>query len=572
MNFKKYIIHNLLFIILIIAAVLRLWKLDSIPPSLTSDEAALGYNAYSILKTGKDEYGKLLPVIFKSFGDYKPGLYVYLTVPFVAVFGLNEFSTRLPSSLAGVIAVWLLYKIVIDFKKREKLEVGNRKASTITSLEILAPAMLAISPWHIHFSRGAWEVNVALTLTLAAIWYFIKALRNSKYLIYSAVCFTLTLLTYQGAKLSSAIVLALLLLIYWKKFWSAFRAHAGPVLVSGVLGILISLPIFLSLINGQTGRLNVFSVFSYPRKDSDIVQILSQGNETNNSLSYYLFHSETLNFKRGILGRWFNHFSGRFLFFEGDWQNPRHSAPNQGMMLMSDFIFLTFGLLFIAKNIRTGWAKFMVLWLLLAPLPSVLSRDAVHAVRAYNMVIPLTIVTSCGIYYLFSLVKHKSAISKVVVTKLTVLMFVASFIYFLDAYFVHLPKHDSEAWDYGYKELVKTITPLQNHYDDIKVQQSFSQPYIYFLFYQKYDPAKYQKTAKLTASEYAGDVGYVEKLDNIYFAPIDWPQNKQEHGILVAADEIRIPDFEIAAGGAFGLIKSIKYLDGNTAFNVVEIK
>ena len=166
-----------------------------------------------------------------------------------------------------------------------------------------------------------------------------------------------------------------------------------------------------------------------------------------------------------------------------------------------------------------------------------------------------------------------------------VIIFIGSFAYYLDAYYVHLPKHDSELWNYGYKQLVETITPIQHEYKVIKVQQSFAQPYIYFLYYQKYDPAKYQKVAKLTASENVGDVGYVEKLDNIQFAPIDcwkttwnsnaptdWPQNKQEHGIIVAADSIRIPDGEIEAGGPFTLIKQIKYLDGTTAFNVVAIK
>ena len=80
-------IKNWLLIgILVLAAALRLVNLSSVPPHLTQDEASLGYNAYSILKTGKDEYGQLLPVVFKSFGDYKPGLYIYLTVPTVAVF------------------------------------------------------------------------------------------------------------------------------------------------------------------------------------------------------------------------------------------------------------------------------------------------------------------------------------------------------------------------------------------------------------------------------------------------------------------------------------------------------
>jgi len=560
MKIKKFLIHYSLFIILVTAAFLRLWRLGSVPPSLTSDEAALGYNAYSILKTGRDEYGQILPIIFKSFGDYKPGLYVYSDTPFVAVLGLNEFSTRLPSALAGVIAVWLIYKIVVKFSAEQK---DHR-------LGLIAAFLLAVTPWHIHFSRGAWEVNLALTLTLAGIYFFLKSLEETKYIIHSSVFFTLTLITYQGAKLSSFIVIFLLLITYRKEFWNRFRKQSRVLIISLSVGIAISLPVFLSFTGGQTGRLNVFSVFSYPRKQVDVSEILSQGGESKNSISYYLFHSETLNFARGIMGRWFNHFSAHFLFFEGDWQNPRHSAPNTGMLLISDALFLTLGFVALSKNIRKKWILFIFLWLLSAPLPSILSRDSVHAVRAYNMVIPLTIVSSLGLVYIFNLIKRLTGSIKYIYVFSLTLIFLGSFVYYLDSYFVHLPKHNSEVWNYGYKQLVATIIPIENRYQVIKVQQSFAQPYIYFLFYQKYDPAKYQKQAKLVSSEYAGDVGYVERLDNIFFTPIDWPQNKEEHGILVAADEVKIPNNEINSGGDFNLIKQIKYLDGNVAFNVVE--
>src|ERR1700690_4642339 len=101
----------LIVFVLLIALFLRVYHISSNPPGLTPDEAALGYNAYSILKTGKDEYGTVLPVIFKSFGDYKPGLYIYLDVPFVALGGLNETTTRLPSVIAGVVTVFLVYLV-----------------------------------------------------------------------------------------------------------------------------------------------------------------------------------------------------------------------------------------------------------------------------------------------------------------------------------------------------------------------------------------------------------------------------------------------------------------------------
>ncbi len=556
----KYMKTKFLILILGLAAILRLWNLGSIPPHLTPDEASLGYNAYSILKTGKDEYGTKLPIIFKSFGDYKPGFYIYLAVPAVAALGLNEFAVRLPSALLGILSIYLLFLIV-------------RKLFN-ESLALASAFVMTVMPWAIYFSRGAWEVNVALTLTLAGIYFFLKSLTRAKFVILSAIFFALTFLTYQGAKLSTGIVVLLLVLIYWKDI---VKYPLKQIIFAGLCGFLVSLPIIISLFNGATGRLTVFSIFSYPRPKEYTQVFLDQGGERIGDFNYYLFHSEALNFLRGILGRWFNHFSGRFLFFEGDWSNPRHSAPYQGMLILSDLILLILGFVALVRYKGKKSAAFIWLWLILAPLPAALSRDAVHAVRALNTLVPMAVLLGFGLDALFK----KGRLAKIIFG----IVFLAAFIYFLDAYFVHLPKHNSKYWEYGYKQVVDTITPIQGNYKKIKVQQSFAQPYIYFLFYggdgysggdgytQGYDPAKYQKQANLIESEYKGDVGYVVKLDNIEFVPIDWSVNRGEHGVLFVADTIRIPPQDSKDENLFKIIAEIKYLDGfNTAFRILEVK
>jgi len=208
MKISKIIKQYGLLLILGLALVVRLYKIDVIPPHLTSDEAALGYNAYSVLKTGRDEYGSLFPIIFKSFGDYKPGLYVYFTVPTVGIFGLNEFSVRLVSVLAGVLAVFVLYEIV-------------KRLTQNSNLALIASFVLSLNPWHIFFSRGAWEVNLSLTLTLLGILFFLFSLKKEKWLLVSAIFFGSTFVCYQGAKLSTLIVLVILFCIdvnitfYW---------------------------------------------------------------------------------------------------------------------------------------------------------------------------------------------------------------------------------------------------------------------------------------------------------------------------------------------------------------------
>src|SRR3989344_3216366 len=166
----------------IISLFLRIYKLADRPLGFTWDEAALGYNAYSILQTGRDEYNQILPLIFKSFGDYKPGLYIYFTVPSILLFHLTELATRLPSAIFGSLLVITMYLLT------------RRLFSSIPATA--AAIVMAINPWHLYFSRGAWEANLYLFFTALATLLFLKR----RYLI-SALFFGFTLLTYQGAKM-----------------------------------------------------------------------------------------------------------------------------------------------------------------------------------------------------------------------------------------------------------------------------------------------------------------------------------------------------------------------------------
>ena len=343
------------------------------------------------------------------------------------------------------------------------------------------------------------------------------------------------------------------------------------ILKAGVIGLVFAIPIVLSFTSGQTGRLKVFSVFSYRRPEEYLTEQLDLAKVEFGSAKYYLYYSEALNTTRGIMGRWFNHFSGKFLFFDGDWANPRHSAPDTGEMLLVDIVLLVIGLGVLATRSKSKYSQFVLLWLVLAPLPSALSRDQVHAVRSLNMVIPLTIISAVGIYFLIDKIKNNNKVLKMIAYSLLFIGYGGSMLVFLDNYFIHQPVHNSQYWEYGYKQVVETVTPLQDQYHTVHVRQSFAQPYIYFLFYQQYDPAKYQKQANLIESEY-GDVGRVEYLDNISFLPIDWTVNRGDFGTLFVADPIRIPPEDSNDPNEFKVIKEIKYLDEKeTAFRIIEV-
>ena len=548
MKISKIIKQYGLLLILGLALVVRLYKIDVIPPHLTSDEAALGYNAYSVLKTGRDEYGSLFPIIFKSFGDYKPGLYVYFTVPTVGIFGLNEFSVRLVSVLAGVLAVFVLYEIV-------------KRLTQNSNLALIASFVLSLNPWHIFFSRGAWEVNLSLTLTLLGILFFLFSLKKEKWLLVSAIFFGSTFVCYQGAKLSTLIVLVILFCIYRREI---FQSKSKVMLISLFIGFLITLPIISSVFQGKVGRLSVFSVFSYPREDESLNHFLQEAGVSRDSLVYRIYYSESLNFFRGILGRWFNHFSLRFLFFEGDWQNLRHSAPYHGVMLLGDIVFLVTGIWVLIRRKIGKFEQLVFGWLVLSSLPAVLSRDQVQAVRAYNMLIPLVIIVALGVNQFL-----KYRWSKLMLA----VLYLGGLVYFFESYFIQMPYLRSRDWNYGYKQIVEYITPIQDDYNEVRIQQSFAQPYIYFLFYQKYDPSEYQKTATLVDSEYKFDVGKVEELgDRIKFVNITWENERANPRNLVVADTVMAPVENVPVDD-YTVLKEIKYLDRiYTAFRIMEIK
>ena len=165
----------ILTIVFLIALTLRVYAINQVPPGLTWDEASLGYNAYSLLKTGKDEYGEILPLIFKSFGDYKPALYSYLAIPFILILGLNEFAVRLPSIILGAFIPILGYFLA-------------RKLTGNNNISLILAFLLAISPWTIHYGRGAWEANVAFFELLLGTFILIKA-QNKKSILISAFIF-----------------------------------------------------------------------------------------------------------------------------------------------------------------------------------------------------------------------------------------------------------------------------------------------------------------------------------------------------------------------------------------------
>ncbi|TSC88438.1 MAG: hypothetical protein G01um101416_106 [Microgenomates group bacterium Gr01-1014_16] len=513
----------LLLAIVLIGFVLRVYKLDVRPLGLTWDEAALGYNAFSLLKTGRDEHAQVLPIVFKSFGDYKPGLYIYSAVPVIKLLGLNEFATRLPSAILGTLLITVVY---------------------LLTRNLFAPFLLAINPWAIHFSRGAWEANLNLLLTTLAVVLFIK----KKYLT-SALFLCLTFWAYQGAKMFTPMLLISLLVIY--------RPAIKKIIFPGLLLLLLLLPIIVG-IGSQSGRLKVFSVFSYVRSAGQINKILRQ--DENNRLIYQLFHSEFLDQTRGIIERYLNHFSPRFLFIDGDWSNPRHSTPFYGYLHYPEILTLLIGLYYLLRS-KNPASKILLVWLLLAPIPAALSRDIISGVRSLPMIVPLVIISGMGLskIFKFKLIRYPFF--------LLLLLFT---VYFSDLYFVHSPFYFSQYWLTPYKRVIELVNNNVDSFKRVVFTNTLGQPYIFILFYNRLDPGFFW-TRSQRADNPVGDVGEVTNLDKYTFMRVDWPAQRGDTSTIFVGDQYELPQQDMNPPNLVRL-GEIEYPNGLPALRIVGLK
>lgn len=526
--------------------MLRVYKLDSTPPGLTWDEAALGYNAYSISQTLRDEYGNFLPLILKSFGDYKPALYAYLDIPFVLILDLNEWAVRLPSVFAGIGFIMLCYLIVKEIFKDNRLSLA-------------AAFFAAISPLSLQFSRAGFESNIAVFFNMLGLYLFLKGIKNSGYFYESAAAFILSLLCYQGSKIFVPIIL-IGLFVFFRKY---VKLNRNLLLSISLLTVSIMFVYFITFFGGQSDRLAAQNLFAYTRSQEQVELIANEASIEPESLEFQLLHGEWWEFVRGILERYLIYFSPGTVFIEGDY-SPRHSVPDLGILNYYGIILIPFGFYLLWRK-REPAGRIILFWLFTASIPAVFSRDLISMVRALNLMFPLVVLEAFGFIFLMNkLLQNKR--EKFLFSGL-IFLIVVNFLVYLDFYFVHLSKQNSEGWVYGYKEVI-TQMPQISKYNKVVFTDEYGQPYIYYLFYSKYDPLKYHPQANL--EQKTVDVGTVRKIDNIEFRKINWPVDRGLENTLLIGTGIEIPDHDISTEKKSNKLLQVNFLDGKEAFKIIE--
>lgn len=536
---------TILLLIIILASFLRLWKITDYPAGLNADEAAIGYNAYSLLQTGKDEFGTSWPIQFTSFADYKPGGYFYLVLPFVKLFGLNEMAVRLPSALMGILAVFLLYFFV------DKL----LKSST---LALISSFLLAISPWHLHFSRGGWEVNVATALILLGAILFLEGLNKSKYLILSILPFIYSMYTYHSARVEAVLIGLGLILLYR----NALIKKKREVFITGISGLVLLLPLLISFLS--PGAMSRFSGVGFTAEEGPLWRVNElRGEHTNwNSLGSKIVHNKITGYSISFFQHYLDHYNGNFLFNYGD-IIERSRVPETGQLYLLEFPLLLFGIWCFLKKAPSGW-MFIFWWLMVAPIAAAATFQTPHALRAQNMVVPLVIIVAYGLWQLYLLLKNNHFRLLVIGYLLFIVLgYCWSFGRYLHQYYVHYPQTYPSAWEYGFKDLIQYLDPIARNYDKIYVTDKYDQPYILFLFYLQYPPIDFQKEAVLTPRD-RYNFSTVKDFANYHFEGINWDSLKDEKNILIVGTDEEIP---VDAN----IVKTINFTNGKPAFRVAKL-
>lgn len=507
---KKTVI--ILFTIIVVASFLRLYKLSINPPSLFGDELDLGYQAYSILKTGKDYQGNFMPIHFHSLAEWRTPLYLYSAVPTVAIFGISPLGVRLPAAIFGILGVLATYLLVLEITKDKKLA-------------LLSAALMTVSPWSLQYSRAGFEVTEMIFLFLIGIWLFFKSLKNPKWLWLSVFCLVLTPWVYSTAKLFTPLLLLFLLIVYWKEIMKMpKKALIGTI----VAGLIVGVPIaFSTLFGGGAQRFNYISVFSDPTTDSQIgfardeaAHIRGeQGLALTPSLVDRAVYNKFTYWGSNILSNYFTAFSTQFLFVKGD-PNPRQSTGT-GELYRIEIIPLIIGLafFFFEKEHDKKIKLLMAFWLLFGALPSALTVGGDnHATRLILMLPPLIFFISYGLVSIYRLLENDWR--KLFVVTTVGLYAVSMFFYFYQ-YYGPYPWDSEHWWDYGWGPEITEIKSIDKNYDKVILSMSNEPAWIYFAGWYEYPPALWQKNFPIGRDVNVPCFGEISHIGKFYFGSPD---------------------------------------------------
>jgi hypothetical protein len=443
----RWAVPGVLGAVVVLALLLRVVNVTENPPGFFADEAALGYNAYTLLNSGTDEYGEPWPILFRSFDDYKLGISVYAAVPFVAVFGLTELAVRLVGVSFGVLAVITTFLLASAiFKSR--------------AVGLSAAFFLATLPWHIHYSRtGFGEMVSFLPFLTLGLYLFLRGLDKKELWLASGMVLGLTLHTYRSAWVVLPPLILLLGIMYRRELLANWRF----AVYSFAIFMFIALPILVHLQTTELDRSQQSGILALELERGELIST--------------------------VIEQYRAHFTYSFLFEDGDnWAITRHYLPGVGHLFKFQIPLMLLGLLGIA--FRPTRSKIIIVALvLLFPLAGALSDLSPISSRSILGTVAAALLAGYG---LFVLVNPLSMLNRpygrvAIGAALAVILVIAGFSLrsYLDRYHTEYPVLSAGYWGWqeGPQEIIEYYVDHQDEYDQLVLDGEFNAPHIFFKFY-----------------------------------------------------------------------------------------
>lgn len=516
-------------LILLVACFFRFYQLASIPPAGSLDEVSIGWNAYSVLLTGKGEYNRPFPLIMQAYDDFRPAGYLYLVIPFVKMLGLTILAVRLPAailSLVMVIASFFLAKILLKGYRYEKW----------ISLSVMA--FFAISPFHIYISRLGHEVNQGLAFAFFGILLFLWGILSEKkwLVVVAGISWAASFYTYQSEKVFVPLIILILLGLFSKKVWQRKKIVGFSLL----LAVVLSLPIlFASLQPGALLRMKGTSIFTDQHPFIETSLKLAQAKKNHNLFGEIIYNRRFVPVSI-FVQNYIPHFNP--VWWIGNSGLERFKAPGFGLSYWWELPLFLIGIFFLWRLPISLSIKILPLvWILISFLPAGISTESPHAMRSYAILpIPQLLegIGFVGLILWLGKIKQYKKIWQYAVVCFVLIVAAVSIKQFTYAYFVEFPLRESSQYQYALHKAVDYIAQHKGEYNHIVIsnRDNAAQSYMFYLFDTKYNPALYQRNGGTKSAGFQA----THTIDNIDFRPI--PKNLTlEKNTLYIVNKERVP-------------------------------
>lgn len=540
-----------LALILSLGLFLRFSRLTDTPPSLNWDEVSHGYNAYSLLKTGQDEWGQPFPLAnFRAYGDYPLAANLYLTLPSISLFGLNEFGLRAPHAFLGTLTILASFFLATGLG-------FNPVVGLLTAL------FVALDPWTLFPSRFVVQSNLSFFFITAGLACFFHRRKKTFFLPLAALAFGISAYSYHNARIFTPLLTICLAFIY-RKEWSVWWLKKKKSLTLTLLLLaLFFLPLFPILL-GPEARARASWVGLIDQ--GAINQIIESRLRSNLSplLTRLLYNRPTYFLKHFFLN-YFSYFSPQFLFFQGGTQY-QFSVPGKGVLYPLTLPFFYLGLYLLFKNRQKKFAPALLAWLLLAPIPAAITQGRGHLIRATTLLPLPQILIALGLFQTKKVFQKKA---KKIFPFFSIAFFLIlslSVFSYLQIYFGSYRQAYSWSWQYGYKQVAAFVKNNYQDYGQILITKKYGEPHEFLLFYLAWDPAEYRTDPNLIRY-FKSDWYWVDSFAKFIFIN-DW-EIKERTQEPAAVSQLLITSPGNYPKG-WEKIQTVYFLDQKPAFEILK--